>query len=406
MERRRAVRTRRRAGGGDLAHRWRGRVLRTCVAGPRPPHRDPRGRDGPVPRVQPAAFGAAGGRRRAPGPGPPDARRVDASPGRRGDRRTRLARERSGVRPVPDRAPDGAARRVRGRERGARRRRVRRRCDPVPARRGRGRRHRHDPPAPRGRERAAAGDLGGTVDGGGGRCAGPVHPRPVAAGMDRRRPLPLARRPRARRSRSSSPSRPRSAGTGRTDESPPRRRRRGGRRDGLRPRRLAHARDPGLGDPARRGFGGRTHGPADRTRATRGVPGLDVRRHARRVPSGAPPPRRDPALGGDRERQHVAGPVVVGAGRGGGRPASRLRDPARGRGGRARGVRAVPAARRPVGCAGARRGPGHPGREQRPAPGSRAGGRAEVRRRPDRGGGDPVRRAGRRARADGLARGG
>ncbi len=56
VERRRAVRPGRRAGRGGPAHRGRCRVLRAGLAGPRPSHRDPRGRDRPVPRVQPAAF--------------------------------------------------------------------------------------------------------------------------------------------------------------------------------------------------------------------------------------------------------------------------------------------------------------------------------------------------------------
>ena len=48
-----------------------------------PSHRDPRGRDRPVPRVQPAALASCSRPRRgAPGAGSPDARRVDAPPGR------------------------------------------------------------------------------------------------------------------------------------------------------------------------------------------------------------------------------------------------------------------------------------------------------------------------------------
>ena len=119
-------------------------------------------------------------------------------PRRSGDRRTGLARDRPCVRPVPDRAPERAARRVRARERGAGGRRVRCRGDAVPEGRGRRRRHRHDPAAPRGRERAAAGDVGRPVDGGRRRPAGAVHPRPFAARVDRRRPVPVARRARAR----------------------------------------------------------------------------------------------------------------------------------------------------------------------------------------------------------------
>ena len=308
-------------------------------------------------------LAAAGG---APGAGSPDARRVDAPPGRRGDRRTRLARDRSGVRPVPDRAPERAARRVRARERGAGGRRVRCRGDAVPEGRGRRRRHRHDPAAPRGRERAAAGDVGRPVERWtSAACRGGSPPTVRSSNGSTAACTDRSTR-RGSRSRSSSPSRPRSAGTGQTDEPPdeppPYRRDRGGRRDGLRARRHAHARDPGwanLPDP-----GSSAEPPA--------VPATEPQPPEAFLvwTSGGMPDGFRAAVGrldGIQRSVVIAsdntwlGPIVVGAGRGGRRPEARVRDPARGRGGRSRGVRAVPAARRPVRRARARRRPRDPG---------------------------------------------
>ena len=100
------------------------------------------------------------------------------------------------------------------------------------------------------------------------------------------------------------------------------------------------------------------------------LPGLDLRRHARRVPSRRRAPRRDPAFGGGRERQHVA-------------RTDRGRSRARWSTTRSPGfaiplevaavdpeeLRAVPAARGPIRRARARRRPGDPRREQRAAAG-------------------------------------
>ena len=120
--------TRRRAGGGDLTHRWRGGLLRTCVAGPRPSRRDhtaePTCTSSPTCRVRSCWRPPPRSRSRASGC--PTRGRIGGS-ARRPPNASRS--NRPCVRPVLDRAPDGAARGVRARERGAPRRRVRRRCD-------------------------------------------------------------------------------------------------------------------------------------------------------------------------------------------------------------------------------------------------------------------------------------
>ena len=221
----------------------------------------------------------------------------------------------------------------------------------------------------------AAGDLGRPVGGGRRRLPGRFTPDRSQLGMDRRVACTDRSTRLGSRSTSSSRSRPRSAGTGQRMSRRMSRRRTAGIAAGvamgfalgatltLAIQGWANLPDPGPSaePPAV---------PTTEPQPPEALPGLDLRRHARRVPSRRRAPRRDPAFGGGRERQHVA-------------RTDRGRSRARWSTTRSPGfaiplevaavdpeeLRAVPAARGPIRRARARRRPGDPRREQRAAAG-------------------------------------